>query len=691
MRRTLTLCTILSVAACFGCQAILPQPTARKPDWVEGAGAAEERGRFISVVGAAGPGPQEDETRRDAERATRERLATAVSDYTREMVAAFLEAQDEYPPPSSPLCQEFTAVLAAETTGGILRESIKQAVWQARDGEVHVRCRVPVAVVNAEIGRKMPYSLGHVNPFGAEAEEATARMRSFLEAQIEERLQTVAQERPAEPTAPPDDRPPAWVEVGRHEDYPADEFLSTLGLGTDLAGAERAARSELAAQVEARLSRLAERLSSTELESALAENVGWLDRRTLTFTEADLVATRVAERRHDPTTETHYVLAVLDRTTAALIYRRNIREARDRSGDLDASARNQQKAENYGASLRDYLDAVAAAREAVECQLRAMVIVRDESRAEFERLVAEPLLAQVKENLQSLLGSFRVEKAGGDGQWMPPGVPPKEPLQARVTAGDGNRPVAHVSVGLVEGIGAGEPAVRAVTDADGMAQWQLREPLLAAGRASTIVAALDLAGMVPEADLYRLIVPGTAFHYVLRSRENSHLALYLREETESGPAATRPLTTALRAALSEEGFNLLEDEEVLKHLKAEALTPEAPEADVLDAFSELHESIGPGEFLLVVVGQARAHLVEMVETDQGQLYFVHCPFKMTVLDGALPGEQKTVLTVSGTGTGAYVDNQLEATRRAQADAAAQAVSRLLSELGQKLGPPGAAP
>ncbi|MCK4375948.1 MAG: hypothetical protein KAX19_11480, partial [Candidatus Brocadiae bacterium] len=63
----------------------------------------------------------------------------------------------------------------------------------------------------------------------------------------------------------------------------------------------------------------------------------------------------------------------------------------------------------------------------------------------------------------------------------------------------------------------------------------------------------------------------------------------------------------------------------------------------------------------------------------------------TVLDGALPGEQKTVLTVSGTGTGAYVDNQLEATRRAQADAAAQAGSRLLSELGQKLGPPGAAP
>jgi hypothetical protein len=111
-----------------------------------------------------------------------------------------------------------------------------------------------------------------------------------------------------------------------------------------------------------------------------------------------------------------------------------------------------------------------------------------------------------------------------------------------------------------------------------------------------------------------------------------------------------------------------------------------PDAQALDAFSTLADDIGPRRFLLLAIGQMQVRLERKAKTPEGDIYIVNCPFKIRVLDNALPGEQKVVLTVSGTGKGAYLNDEAEATRRARADAAAEASAQLVNALRQKLGP-----
>ncbi|MCK4283747.1 MAG: hypothetical protein KAX44_05480, partial [Candidatus Brocadiae bacterium] len=675
-----------AMGALVGCGLIWRRPEPERPPWVPAQGAVEQESRFISANGSTGPGGDFEELEREADRIARQKLAEAISEYTRNATGAFLEANPDCGSADTPLCGEFISALASQVSAAILRRSVRQDAWRGPRGKAYVLYRLPLSVVDDEINESMRYGLDIANPFGAPADEVAAGMELFLDERLRKGLEDAARERPVTEQTPPEYRPPAWLEVGRHENYPAGKFLSAIGLGADEAEADRSARAELASGIHADLVREMRDLTAEEVQDALAQNVNWLAPQAAAFTEKDVVATRIPEHWYDPLTDTHYAFAVVDCTTAELIYRHEVSEALKQSAGLRTSAQNHRKADNYAASLRDYLDALSQAGTAVKMQLRAIAVAPAESATELRGVVPEPILADLKQDVRSLLENVTLEKIGGDGQWVPPGVPLRKPLQVRLLAGDKAEPVAGVPIKLTMGSPGGKVAGRATTDGDGAAGWQLAEAPAPESRSNTIVAELDLGQMAPAADLFRLDPPRAVFTYVLRARSNTLFALHVRERTAEGLSAPTTLTDGLKGAMKAEGFLLVEESEMLKHLKAGEIGVDSPEPDVLNAFSALRESMEPGSFLLIVIGETQTQLIETVKTSEGDLHIVHCPFKLKVLDPDQPADRRSVLSVSGTGQGAYTDNEPEATKRARADAAASAVAQLLGEMREKLAP-----
>ncbi|MHC5034708.1 MAG: hypothetical protein ACYTFZ_06700, partial [Planctomycetota bacterium] len=567
---------------------------------------------------------------------------------------------------------------------GVLRQAVQQDAWDGPRGKVYVLYRIPLSVVHSEIMRRMPYGLDVINPFGAAEAEATDQLAAFLDARLHQRLTAAARERPGSSGAPAGPRPPEWLELGRHRRYPGGEFLSAIGIGSDFLEAEQAAQVELAARIEADLARAVRTRRGLQAGSVLAENLGWLAPGAFSCPAEDLVAARTAEAWHDPTTDTHYALGVLDRAKASQTYRNGVHLARERSESLHASGLNHRKADNHAASLKDLLDAFVAAQEAVECQLKGIVVAPIDESPNFEGMVAEPILSQIGSDLELLLKSITITKIAGDAQWMPPGTPPKEPLEVRVIAGEPPQGVPQLPLRLRMGYD-GEVVGRALTDAEGAIRWRVNRAPPADVSRPAIVAELDLAAWAPAANLQRLTVPQAAFTYVLRSRENTLLALHIREDSSEGAEPAQSLAETLREALTAEGFRLVAESDVSGHFETASLTPESSDGEVLEAYATLRQSLGPGRFLLVVIGEVRSRLVEATQTPTGKLYIVYCPFEIRVLDSESSNAQQAVLAVSGTGKDAYLEKEAEARRRARVDAAAEAAAQLLAGLRQKLG------
>ncbi len=683
VRRCLPVCVVL---ACVGCAAIAPGEAAR-PDWVRSI-PPESGGGHLWATGAAPPARDAEAALREAERAARDRLAEVVAAHTEAMLTAFFEARPDYGAVDSPAGRQFISVTSGDVVSAVLRQARRQDVWQSDDGEVHVLYRMPLVELHREITSRSEDALPHVDPFRGSAQQGLAQLSEFLDQRLQQRMRAEAR-RPPLAGEPPPEEAPAWLESGRHENYPRAEYWSAIGLGADPQSADAAARAEMAVAVRTELARQAQELASAGGEKPLDENLRWFDPARLRIAPTDLVAVRLAERWHDPVTESHYALAVLDRSTADLMYRRRIEEAAERSAERLAAARNNHKAENYAEAIADYGAAVAAARRAFKDQLAALVVATEPKRPELRELLAEPILAQAKGELQALLDEMKLEPVLGDGQWMPPGVPPAGPLVATLTAGQWERPVADVPVRLLVDPTDETSAVAARTDEFGAALWQLAEPPPPQAPKPAMVAELDLHALAPGADGAGLSVPSAEFTYVLRSRANSRFVVHVHERTADGALVPTPMSDALARALTEEGYQLVDRADVLKHAPALDLPAGAPAQSVLQGFAGLSRTMPPGQFLLLVYGQVEVREEETAATTEGKLHIVACSYALRALDAALPGPQKVVLSLSGTARGAYLDDLAEARGRAEAEASGEAAQKLTGGLAAKLGDRGA--
>jgi hypothetical protein len=641
-------------------------------------------GQFVSAVGAAEPADDGEDAQAAADRNARGLLAATVTEYVRNVVTGFLKEHQEYPGPAEPLSRQFTNMLASEVAADVLRRSVKQDVWHGPEGKVYVLYRIPRAAVHDEVRERMAYCSGIINPFGADPERAAGQMGEFLQAVLEEQLAASVRARPSTPQTPPQERPPRWLELGRHEGYPAATYVTAIGLGAELDEAELSARQELGARLRADLAATVRALRLAKTESALTLNVEWLDPNPMLLDPGEPVATRVVERWSDPLTDTECALGVLDRIVAARLYRDRALAAYERAGSLAASAQNQAKAGNYAASLKDYLEATAAAREAVLAQLTAMVAAPAESRAQLAEALPEPRLATIKEGLRPLLATLAVERTGGDKQWMPPGAPPPQPFCIRAVTGDPPRGVGGLTFALRTADGTIRG--RATTDAQGAARWQMTEPLSA--RQPCLTAELDLRAIGPGADLFRLTAPSATFDCIVRSRENTQLVVRVIESALPG---VTPVSEALATGLRSKGYRLADADLVRRYAQPGQLGPESSDQEVLAAYAPVAAQLGPDAVLLVVFGSAVPRPTETVETAEGTLAISYCPFEVRVLDARLPGADKRVATLSGTGQRAHLGGVAQAERSARSEAAAAAAAQLLQALRSRLGPAGDEP
>jgi hypothetical protein len=652
-----------------------------QPDWVDAPAQPESQSEFLSAVGVAEAEGDPEPARELADLGARDELRDAISDYTRRAVTGFFNANRQYPPPSSPLSGELVDILRTEVAANILRLAMREKTWEAPGGRVYVLYRVPIALVHTEISQRARDAVVYVNPFGAAADQAVVELDRHLAALVSERLKETTRKRPPSETTPPEERTPEWLETGHHKNFPTDKYYSAIGLGKDLPAAEASARAEMAFRLNSQMDRLIPRLPSIPAAESLAKDLQWLDVGALGFTEDDLSIARIAERWHDPVTSTHYTLAVLEPSSAALVLRDRITAARDAAQGLLASARNHQRAENYAVSLREYGEAVVTAGQAVVVQAKAAAMAPREM-DEILGLVTEPLLDQACEGARSLLAGFRLNVVDGDRQWLHPSRPPGQAFAVKASAGDPLGPAEGLPV-LFLHRETGREFGGATTDAAGLARWTVADPLPPEPLSGAVVARLDLEAAGLPVEAARLSSPEVEFDYVVRSTANTRLVLLLRGSVGGERLPAKMAADAVEDALMHAGFQFVSNDEVLQHVPAVELTPESDDRAVREAFASLRASLGQYRCLLVVIGELQPHVAETSPVDEGKLFFARCPWRFRAVDMDLPGDDHTVLDISGTAAAAYLGDEVEALRRARTEGRQQAAAQLAEALRAK--------
>ncbi len=457
--------------------------------------------------------------------------------------------------------------------------------------------------------------------------------------------------------------------------YPSARFMCAVGYGRDERSATEAARVELARSVSVHIVSEFRKIVQSRREDALVKNLTDVVEKTVSFTDNDLVGTRVAESWYDAAANEHGVALVLDRAAAGAVYARRVQSAVEEGERLHESSRSRHGQGLYPVALQDDLEALTHIQSAVRIQLAGMVVCPSGMQQSFYDMVRAPILAEIKDHLREMLHQISVEKVSGDGQRIHPGYGLKQPLVVRATAGDGEKAVGGLPLRFWFSEGKGELPGGAQTDARGEAVCRVERVEGGTGTVNTIVAELDLAFMTEQADLAHVTAPQATFTYYLPGRSNTYVAVYVDDEVASD---------AIMEGLSASGFLLVQESDVLKVATGHNLRSDADEAELLRVFSELQQVIGPQAFLFIVAGKVEPGEIAATETSAGTYYVAVADYSFRLLDASLPAEEKTVRVLTGDGTEAWTDNKEKAMRRARREAGRNACAEILKELSTRL-------
>jgi hypothetical protein len=310
----------------------------------------------------------------------------------------------------------------------------------------------------------------------------------------------------------------------------------------------------------------------------------------------------------------------------------------------------------------------------------ALAVAPDEQMKAAVEAVPDAVLAQRKADLRSLLEQVEVQVTEGDDQWVPPGRTPARPIVLRVVAGQNQTPMGGVPVRLTTaGLGSTELG-RFLTGAGGIARCALTGPLPEDATEGNLLAELAVRQLAPDADLSGLPIPSVRIRYALRSRSNTMIAVHVVPYGANHAAAQ--VMSALPEALKAEGFRLVDAQQVAMHVRAKepGVQQTAEQSIDIDALRDR-----AGCFVLAIVGEMRGRTGEPVSTDTGKLHMAHCDYSLALIDAGLPEGARTVLSVEGSGRGASLNGQADASLRAQSDAAAAATDAVVSALRSRFG------
>lgn len=688
VRPRLTALTVASAAvlACLAGCGQMEKKREGAPQWVERPEPSWERMDYVSAVGAAEPGDDRQPDEAQAELRARAQLSHAVRGYVRRALTEFVQSEDEYGPPSEPAWQDFIRLVAAEVAASTLRREVDYQAWRdPGDGTLYVLCRVRAEQVHEAVRREAEEMLTEVNPFGGQEEKGLDRLGQYLESRLKEpEKEPEVPETEEQKPEQADVAPPDWLTGGSHPDYPSDKYLTAVGLADDPGAAQEAAHREVAALIDGRVARRFRAAAESGAGTPLSLNVSRLERETVQFTEADLVHCAVVAKWHDPVTETGYALAALERARAGQTYRNRVKSMFSEAVELAASASRDRGAGNYRDSVEGYARAVESAQRAVKFQLAGMA-VRPEEADQWKKLIDRPVLAEAKSAVAELLGRLAFAKVSGDRQWTAPGMGLEEPLKVSLQTDEG-RLLADWPVEFAFVRGEGELQAAEVTNQAGVAACTVTAVESSPQPTVMVRARLALRRITGEADLSGLEGPAADFVCVLRSKSNSFFALYVDERLPGGQPATRSVVAdELRSAMTGAGFNLLGPEEVREQASRHGLRGDAAPEQVLEALAPLREEVRGKGFLLVVVADAEAELVDTVDTSQGKLHIVHLPVRIRVIDPLLgKEEQRVVLTVEQVGKGSYTEDVSRAALMAGENVARKVARELVVRLRDRL-------
>jgi hypothetical protein len=665
----------LAVALAPACPGCATRRDGRQPHSRTVAVAGLGDPGLLTTLGSAGP--DEDNAAVLADLKARSELTAAVSNYADTALRGFLGERPDCLSAEDPAFVQFTASTASQVTGAVLRDARPAQQWLEADGTTCVLYAVAVPDVHERIVDRVRLTLAQHNPFAEPADQVASDVSRFLRAFP----QPSSLAPPAQP--PPGAQPgpigrPDWLRRGYDEQHPPDRFVCAIGLGPDTEAAADSARNELVTELNGRLRSLIEQMSESEAAMPVSGGLGSVEGLTFAFGPQDLVATRLSGQWHDRDTATHYVLAALEKRTAAIALRKRMEHALAESTDWAALATDRTGAVNYGDALRQRLAALAAAQEALEYRLKAAAVAG--SMAAAVAVEPGPVARALKADLGHLLAAITMSEVAGGAQWLPPGEPPREAFVVKVSAGPESLPLSGIPVRLATGLIGDDVVATAVTDQVGCARLRVSAPLARRGAGGTLAASLDLPAIAPEADLSGLSIPSLRFGYVLRSRADTRFVVSFR-----GPGAA-PIAEAITKALLAEGLQPVPEADTLGHVAAYEPDARLSDDDVLAAFAGLRRSLGANVFLLIVWGQTRTVIEESEQIPSGDLRIVYCPFELRLLDPDLPGDAKRIVRVAKTGQGASLGDDQEALRCALKDAGDIASSHVLGALRERLGP-----
>ena len=688
VKTTAAVCLFIMLVSLVGCA----QPDQRPegaPKWVKQPAPTGESEEYLCAVGASEPEGSEPPDEARARTRSRAQLSHAVRKYVRDMLEGFVKQSEEYAGLSEPVWQDFIRLLAAEVSASILRRDMSYEAWRDPSaGTLYVMSRVKPADVHALIRREAENLLGDVNPFGEKEKEGLEQLAAFLKGELEKRPEPPDVEEVVEQSSEPEDAedsPPAWLTGGSHPDYPSEEYLSAVGLGQTPEGAEDAAHREMAASLDSAIAKKFKGLKESEASDPLVRNIKALQSETVKFGEADLVHSRVVETWRDSVTGTRYALAILNREKGATAFRNRATSAMSHAVEVSGSGANHRSAGNYRKALESYLAATEYGQKAVKYQLAGLILQPSKS-AEWKKLLGQAIVAETRSAVQAVLGNVKLQKVSGDDQWTATGMGLKEPLTVRLVGGE-SKPLAEwpVSFRAVQGKAQLESAGE--TDADGKATCRVVEVASAPGPTVAVRAELNLKPLAGEADVAGLEVPGVKFVCVLRSKSNSHFAVYVDESMPGGEPAVNPvIADGVSENMETAGFTLMDRKLVQKRARAYGLAGDSESDAVLEAFAPLQREVEGKGFLLVAIIDADAKVVESVETSQGTLQIVHAPVKVRVIDPLVDTNGKpTVISFQVTGKGAHTGSVSKAARMARERVAKQVVEKLIVRLEDRFG------
>lgn len=458
-------------------------------------------------------------------------------------------------------------------------------------------------------------------------------------------------------------------ETAMRSAYPASRFMTATGCAQDEESALRAARVELSRMISVEVKNEFRSVTQRVTRDALSENLSVITDKSVEFTENDLVATEATKAWRDPLGSC-CVLVILNRAVAGEGYVAKIESALDQSETLFASGTRRQQEGEYLVALQDYFEGLREIQKAVRMQLAGVVICPGRA-DQFRDMVEAPLLSQIKDRVRGLLQDVRIEKVAGDEQRGHLGYGLEEPLSVRVTAGSAGKPVKNFPLRyeLVEGEARLE--AEAKTDAEGRARCYVEEAM-AGGEANSVVAALDLDDLAGVADLFQIPRPEVTFAYYLPTRSNVRFAVYVDDATA---------TDAITDALSGRGFRLVEPSKVQGLAEKHKVGADAEEDRLVEAFSDLWQDVGSGNFLFIAAGTLKEGGVEGVETIHGTLHIARVPYTFKLIDASAQGKKRTIAAGMGQGKDGYTGDEKEALRRARIKAGQQMSAEMIEGLG----------